>query len=70
MLWRHVFEKEGGDDRRTREELTSMVASHVKAVNRVYDKEHFDGSYAHRGIQFEVQRLKVGTAGSGGGRVR
>ncbi|XP_043197730.1 disintegrin and metalloproteinase domain-containing protein 10-like [Amphibalanus amphitrite] len=59
MLWRHVFEKEGGDDRRTREELTSMVASHVKAVNRVYDKEQFDGSYAHRGIQFEVQRLKI-----------
>ena len=59
MLWRHVFEKEGGDQRRTREELTALVASHVKAVNRVYDKEQFDGGYAHRGIQFEVQRLKV-----------
>lgn len=58
LLWEHVYKRER-DHRRTREELTAMVASHIKAVNRVYDKEKFDGRYMHRGIQFEVQRLKV-----------
>lgn len=32
----------------------SLIAQHVKAVNRIYSDTSFDGKYKHNGYQFEV----------------
>ena len=37
----------------------SLIAQHVKAVNRIYSDTPFDGKYKHNGYQFEVQRIKI-----------
>ena len=37
----------------------SLIAQHVKAVNRIYLETSFDGKYKHNGYQFEVQRIKI-----------
>lgn len=58
LLWRHVYQHER-DEQRTREEITALVASHMVAVNRIYRGVSFDGRYQHRGIKFEVQRMKI-----------
>lgn len=46
---------------RTREELLSLIAQHVTAVNYIYRSTKFDGRLEHRNIKFEVQRVKVRT---------
>jgi hypothetical protein len=48
-----------GDDAKTEEEILSLIAQHVKAVNRIYQETPFDGRYKHNGYQFEVQRIKI-----------
>eukprot|EP00095_Tigriopus_kingsejongensis_P005881 maker-scaffold38_size502422-snap-gene-4.24 protein:Tk05881 transcript:maker-scaffold38_size502422-snap-gene-4.24-mRNA-1 annotation:"disintegrin and metalloproteinase domain-containing protein 10 isoform x3" len=58
LFWRHVREQEGDDDK-TQEEILSLIAQHVKAVNRIYSDTPFDGKYKHNGYQFEVQRIKI-----------
>ena len=58
LFWRHVREQEN-DDAKTQEEILSLIAQHVKAVNRIYSDTPFDGKYKHNGYQFEVQRIKI-----------
>lgn len=47
------------DPEKTREEITSLIAHHVTAVNYIYRDTKFDGRVEHRNIKFEVQRIKV-----------
>lgn len=58
LFWRHIRDQEG-DDAKTEEEILSLIAQHVKAVNRIYSDTPFDGKYKHNGYQFEVQRIKI-----------
>ncbi|XP_059091577.1 disintegrin and metalloproteinase domain-containing protein 10-like isoform X2 [Tigriopus californicus] len=58
LFWKHVHAQEGDDDK-TQEEILSLIAQHVKAVNRIYSDTPFDGKYKHNGYQFEVQRIKI-----------
>jgi len=58
LFWRHIREQEE-DDAKTEEEILSLIAQHVKAVNRIYSDTPFDGKYKHNGYQFEVQRIKI-----------
>lgn len=44
---------------KTREEILSLIAHHVTAVNYIYRDTKFDGRNEHRNIKFEVQRIKV-----------
>lgn len=39
---------------KTREEITSLIAHHVTAVNYIYRNTKFDGRNEHRNIRFEV----------------
>lgn len=41
-------------DVKTREEITSLIAHHVTAVNYIYRNTKFDGRSEHRNIRFEV----------------
>jgi len=41
-------------DEKTREEITSLIAHHVTAVNYIYRNTKFDGRTEHRNIRFEV----------------
>nr|CAG4651655.1 EOG090X02I4 [Triops cancriformis] len=59
LIWRHIYEQEKRDPERTREEISSLIAQHVKAVNLIYMNTRFDGKYQHRMIRFEVQRIKM-----------
>ena len=48
------------NDAKTQEEILSLIAQHVKAVNRIYgDTEFGAGRYRHLGHTFEVQRIKI-----------
>jgi len=59
LLWRHVKEQEQTDSK-TQEEILSMIAQHVKAVNRIYgDTEFAAGKYRHTGHTFQVNRIKI-----------
>lgn len=49
----------GYDKTKTREEILSLIAHHVTAVNYIYRDTKFDGRIEHRNIKFEVQRIKV-----------
>lgn len=51
----------GYDKTKTREEILSLIAHHVTAVNYIYRDTKFDGRIEHRNIKFEVQRIKVST---------
>ncbi|XP_046811660.1 disintegrin and metalloproteinase domain-containing protein 10 homolog [Lucilia cuprina] len=51
----HKYER----DIKTREEITSLIAHHVTAVNYIYRNTKFDGRTEHRNIRFEVQRIKI-----------
>lgn len=44
---------------KTREEILSLIAHHVTAVNYIYRDTKFDGRSEHRNIKFEVQRIKA-----------
>jgi len=54
-LWNHI-RKEVDSDSKAREEISSLVAQHIKAVNHIYENTDFNGI---RGLKFIVQRLKV-----------
>lgn len=43
-------------DEKTREEILSLIAHHVTAVNYIYRNTKFDGRVEHRNIRFEVNR--------------
>jgi len=59
LLWRHVWEQERSDAK-TQEEILSIIAQHVKAVNRIYgDTEFSAGRYRHTGYTFQVNRIKI-----------
>lgn len=46
--------KAGLVDDKTKEEILSLVAHHVAAVNFIYRNTKFDGRVEHRNIRFEV----------------
>lgn len=54
----HTFQVDN-DAEKTREEILSLIAHHVTAVNYIYRDTKFDGRVEHRNIKFEVQRIKV-----------
>ncbi|KAI1290401.1 Disintegrin and metalloproteinase domain-containing protein 10 [Halotydeus destructor] len=54
-LWDHI-RKEVSSDFKAREEIASLVAQHIKAVNHIYENSDFNGI---RGLKFIVQRLKI-----------
>ncbi len=43
LFWRHIRDQEGDDDK-TEEEILSLIAQHVKAVNKIYSDTNFDGN--------------------------
>uniref|UniRef100_A0A1B6CER3 Peptidase M12B domain-containing protein n=1 Tax=Clastoptera arizonana TaxID=38151 RepID=A0A1B6CER3_9HEMI len=59
LIWRHITEQVGYDPEKTREEILSLIAHHVTAVNYIYRDTKFDGRVEHRNIKFEVQRIKI-----------
>ncbi|XP_072159998.1 disintegrin and metalloproteinase domain-containing protein 10 [Bemisia tabaci] len=59
LIWRHISEQVNYDAEKTREEILSLIAHHVTAVNYIYRDTKFDGRYEHRNIKFEVQRIKI-----------
>lgn len=68
LIWRHIREgfpehkdptKTQEVNEKTREEILSLIAHHVTAVNYIYRDTKFDGRTEHRNIKFEVQRIKV-----------
>ncbi|XP_066248939.1 disintegrin and metalloproteinase domain-containing protein 10 isoform X3 [Euwallacea similis] len=68
LIWRHIREtfpehtdgrKEHEVNEKTREEILSLIAHHVTAVNYIYRDTKFDGRNEHRNIKFEVQRIKI-----------
>jgi len=59
LIWRHITEQVGFDPEKTREEILSLIAHHVTAVNYIYRDTKFDGRVEHRNIKFEVQRIKI-----------
>ncbi|KAL1505705.1 hypothetical protein ABEB36_005210 [Hypothenemus hampei] len=68
LIWRHIREmfpehndprKESEVNEKTREEILSLIAHHVTAVNYIYRDTKFDGRNEHRNIKFEVQRIKI-----------
>ncbi|XP_014233900.1 disintegrin and metalloproteinase domain-containing protein 10 isoform X1 [Trichogramma pretiosum] len=59
LIWRHIHDQMNHDDDKTREEILSLIAHHVTAVNYIYRDTKFDGKIEHRNIKFEVQRIKI-----------
>lgn len=59
LLWRHIASQLNSDAEKTREEILSLIAHHVTAVNYIYRDTKFDGRFEHRDIKFEVQRIKI-----------
>ncbi|KAK6617549.1 hypothetical protein RUM44_005137 [Polyplax serrata] len=59
LIWRYIGEQVNGDPEKTREEILSLIAHHVTAVNYIYRDTKFDGRVEHRNIKFEVQRIKI-----------
>lgn len=59
LIWRHISEQVENDAEKTREEILSLIAHHVTAVNYIYRDTKFDGRSEHRNIKFEVQRIKI-----------
>lgn len=67
LIWRHIREgiadydkgKTNEIDEKTREEILSLIAHHITAVNYIYRNTKFDGKHHHRNIRFEVQRIKI-----------
>ncbi|XP_015434819.1 PREDICTED: disintegrin and metalloproteinase domain-containing protein 10 [Dufourea novaeangliae] len=59
LIWRHISEQLHHDAEKTKEEILSLIAHHVTAVNYIYRDTRFDGRIKHRNIKFEVQRIKI-----------
>lgn len=64
LIWRHIRESipDHNDpnrvhivDEKAKEEILSLVAHHVAAVNFIYRNTKFDGRVEHRNIRFEVR---------------
>lgn len=55
FLWDAIYEREK-DEQRTREEILSIISTHIKAVTRIYGNHKFGDIV---GIQFAVQRTTV-----------
>ncbi|XP_076323272.1 disintegrin and metalloproteinase domain-containing protein 10-like [Tachypleus tridentatus] len=55
FLWDHVKRHESTDTK-VKEEIISLIAQHVNAVNRIYEDTNFNG---YTGIKFVVQRVKI-----------
>lgn len=51
--------KKSDIDEKTREEILSLIAHHVTAVNYIYRNTKFDGRVEHRNIRFEVSLFFV-----------
>ena len=47
------------DEAKIREEILSLIAQHVKEVNRIYSNTPFRGKMNYNNVRFEVQRVKV-----------
>jgi disintegrin and metalloproteinase domain-containing protein 10 len=45
-------------DEKTREEILSLIAHHVTAVNYIYRNTKFDGRIEHRNIKFEASAMQ------------
>ena len=58
LFWLHIQKQEERPEKVT-EEILSLIAQHVKAVNRIYSDTSFDGKYKHNGYQFAVQRINI-----------
>jgi hypothetical protein len=54
-----LFQERTTDETKIREEILSLIAQHVKAVNHIYSNTLFDGKESYKNIRFEVQRIKV-----------
>lgn len=54
-LWNHT-RRHHDNDLDTREDIASLVAQHIKAVNHIYENSDFGGI---RGLKFIVQRLRI-----------
>lgn len=54
-LWNHT-RKHHDNDLDTHEDIASLVAQHIKAVNHIYENTDFGGV---RGLKFIVQRLRI-----------
>uniref|UniRef100_A0A8D9FBH6 ADAM10 endopeptidase n=1 Tax=Cacopsylla melanoneura TaxID=428564 RepID=A0A8D9FBH6_9HEMI len=59
LIWKHISEQVNNNAEKTREEILSLIAHHVTAVNYIYRDTKFDGQIEHRNIKFEVQRIKI-----------
>lgn len=59
LIWRHINQQVNGDLEKTKEEILSLIAHHITAVNYIYRDTKFDGRIEHRNIKFEVQRIKI-----------
>lgn len=53
-LLQHERGRKSEIDEKTREEILSLIAHHVTAVNYIYRNTKFDGRVEHRNIRFEV----------------
>ncbi|XP_067133544.1 disintegrin and metalloproteinase domain-containing protein 10 isoform X2 [Centruroides vittatus] len=60
FLWKHIRSYEPSESS-AREEISSLISQHVKAVNYIYENTDFDG---YRGIKFVVQRIKINDTSS------
>lgn len=55
VVWlQHDRIRKSDIDEKTREEILSLIAHHVTAVNYIYRNTKFDGRFEHRNIRFEV----------------
>lgn len=59
FLFAHLSQERTTDENKIREEILSLIAQHVKAVNHIYSNTLFDGKDTYKNIRFEVQRIKV-----------
>lgn len=59
LIWKHIRDQVGNHPEKIREEILSLIAHHVTAVNYIYRDTRFDGRMEHRNIKFEVQRIKI-----------
>lgn len=58
-LLQHGRNSKSEIDEKTREEILSLIAHHVTAVNYIYRNTKFDGRYEHRNIRFEVCKFRA-----------
>lgn len=59
-LWDHI-RRDSSTDSKAKEEISSLVAQHIKAVNHIYENSDFTGI---RGLKFIVQRLRINDSSS------